>query len=166
MKKLTALILCLILAALAFCGCSIETGKEAEKDGEKEARQETGTDDTEKEDEPEDKPLDEPKSDVDISEYKAPAELVSIDMSKEDPSNDYIKFVYDTDGKISQCYYKIGDNLVTVSYVYEDGGAELYAFIGDGILAADEEIELLSDYSPEKGFTVIKGYYFKGYDAQ
>ena len=36
-----------------------------------------------------------------ISSFKAPGEVVKVDLTKEDPSNDQIKFDYDKQGRIS-----------------------------------------------------------------
>ena len=93
--------------------------------------------------------------------YKAPAEAVSVDTGAEDPSNDEIRFVYDEEGRISQCYYEIGGVQVFVNYDYKDSSVQIYAFMGE-FLAADEAIEL-PEYDASVGFTVVNGYYLKGY---
>ena len=150
MKKVNCLAAVILMAALIFCGCSGNQKDSAKKGTESE--QQTTNQSENKNDE------------VDLSAYKKPADAVSIDLTKDDPSNDEIRFVFDNEGKVTQCYYKIGDQQIYVNYTYNDGSVQIYAFMGD-ILVADETIEL-SAYDAEKGFTVIEGYYFKGFSVK
>lgn len=98
-----------------------------------------------------------------LSSFIKPADAVSIDMTKDDPSNDYMVFKYDEDGRVSQCYYKIGESLVYITYKYESNGAQIYAFIDDCVV--DDCKINLSSYDANKGFSIIDGYYFKGFSA-
>ena len=134
------------MTALIFCACSGNKKDNVKKDTESE--QQTTNRSESKNDE------------VDLSAYKKPADVVSIDLTEDDPSNDEIRFVFDNEGKVTQCYYNIGDQQVYVNYTYKDGSVQIYAFMGE-VLVADETIEI-SEYSAEKGFSSIEGYYFKG----
>ena len=146
MKKVISLIAVILMTALIFCACSGNQKDNVKKDTESE--QQTTNRSESKNDE------------VDLSAYKKPADVVSIDLTEDDPSNDEIRFVFDNEGKVTQCYYNIGDQQVYVNYTYKDGSVQIYAFMGE-VLVADETIEI-SEYSAEKGFSSIEGYYFKG----
>lgn len=100
---------------------------------------------------------------VDISTYRAPAEVVEIDLTAEDPSNADIRFVYDELGRVSICYYKINGQVVSVNYNYQDDYVQIFAFMGE-FVAADEMIDLPGEFDASEGFSKIDGYYFKGYD--
>ena len=156
MKKTIVLLICVIVAATLFCGCAGNTG-DANQDNKINAA-------SQQSDNVSDNNSSEQKDEIDLDSYKTPAEAVSIDLTKDDPSNDEMRFVFDDEGKVTQCYYKIGDQQIYVNYTYNDGSVQIYAFMGD-ILVADETIEL-SAYDAEKGFTVIEGYYFKGFSAK
>lgn len=135
MRKTIAFLICVVTLMASICGCSNSRNKDSQSGYNAE--------------------------DVYISLYKKPADAVSIDLTKEDPSNDDIRFVFDDLGRVTQCYYKLDDVQVYVSYSYEDGSAHIYAFMND-IVAAEEQIQV-SSFDSEKGFSVIDGYYFKGY---
>lgn len=150
MKKAIFLIALILMSVLVVCGCSGKNGSNS--NDATESDQETTNHAENNNDE------------VDLSAYKKPADVVNIDLSKDDPSNDEMRFVFDDDGKVTQCYYQIGDQQVYVNYTYKDGSAQIYAFMGD-ILVADELIDI-SEYSAEKGFAAIEGYYFKGFSAK
>ena len=156
LKKILSALLCAALLLSLFCGCSSRdetlANKPEEREGDTSTLATASNTKTGKNDNSE--------NDV-VSSYKKPADTVSIDKTKEDPSNDDIKFTYDEDGRIVSYSYRLDERLVAVSYKYEKSGVEVYAFIGD-TLVADELIEL-SEYDPEKGFETIEGYYFKGY---
>ena len=147
MKKWIGLAAVALSATLVFCSCSGGQNKDADQGAG--AEQQTG--------ETTEKP-------VDLSLYKKPAEVVTLDLSKEDPSNDEMRFVYDDAGRVSQCYYNIEDEEIYVNYKYEDGAVQIYAFIR-AVVVADERIEI-SEYSADQGFTEINGYYFKGVTAK
>lgn len=103
------------------------------------------------------------ETEVDISTYRAPAEVVEIDLTAEDPSNADIRFVYDELGRVSICYYKINGQVVSVNYNYQDDYVQIFAFMGE-FVTADEKIELPGEFDASAGFSQIDGYYFKGYD--
>lgn len=46
------------------------------------------------------------------------ANAVKLDMSKENPLNDEMKFVYDDDGRIAQCYYNLCEYEICISCIY------------------------------------------------
>ena len=52
--------------------------------------------------------------------YLPPAEAVSIDTSKDDPSNDTIKYKYDNRARVSSCTYAVNDKTYDQSYGYND----------------------------------------------
>ena len=139
MKKILVLILCILLAMSVLSACS--------GDSDRDIAGSNSNDD----------------SDIDISTYKAPADIFKIDTNAKDPSNDDIRFVYDEDGRVSQCYYEIEGYQVFLNYNYEDGHVEIFGFMGS-IFAAYEDIELTGDYDASIGFTDNSGYYFKGYN--
>ncbi|MBO4870179.1 MAG: hypothetical protein J5585_10765 [Clostridia bacterium] len=143
MKKLISLTALLLLAAFIASGCSAknENSQESVKDSSAVSAENDG--------------------DKAVSAYKKPADAVKLDLTKDDPSNDDMRFVYDDDGRVTQCYYKISGEQVYVSYTYKDGSAQIYAFLGE-ILVADETIDLPA-FDAEKGFSEIDGYYFKGF---
>jgi len=95
-----------------------------------------------------------------IESYRAPADVVEIDMTEEDPSNDEIKFEYDDEGKISGCRYQIDGTDVYVGYSYKDDYVEMFGFIGDIVVADD--IFYISNFDSSQGFVEYEGYYFKG----
>ena len=158
MKKTISLLMAILLMIVMICGCS---DKESNQNNASEPSQETtgnsGNDSSQKTTNTSDSSK---KTEVDLSAYKTPAETVKVELSKEDPSNEDINFIYDAEGKVTQCYYKIDGQQVYVNYTYKDGYVQIYAF-EDDVLVADETISI-SDYNPEKGFTSINGYYIKG----
>lgn len=99
---------------------------------------------------------------VDLNVYQPPAEVVNIDLEAADPSNDGISFSYDTDGRVVACHYQINGQPIDVSYLYEDNSVAIYAFMGDYV-AAEEHIPLEKSYNPAIGFSVVSGYYLKGF---
>lgn len=48
-----------------------------------------------------------------------------VDTSKEDPSNDDIRFEYDNKGRISKCYYEVNDIEVSQAYIYTDDTVQI-----------------------------------------
>ena len=158
MKKAITVLLCVLIAAFALCGCKDRDRDLANKPVEDKGETSDITVSTTQPDE-----ADIPKYDDDFSSYKKPAEVMDIDMSKSDPSTENIRFAF-KDGKVSSYEYKFGDETMVISYTYSDGAAEVFAF-KEGVLVADDVVEL-SDYDPKKGFTVIDGYFFKGFTAK
>jgi|GEM_PF-3040850 len=92
-----------------------------------------------------------------------PADAVkSIDLEKDDPSNDEIKFTFDEEGRVSACEYKSGDVEYLASYNYRDGNVEVYLF------GAEEVVDYrlykpASGFDKSAGFIEEGGYFFKGY---
>ncbi|MBR5922365.1 MAG: hypothetical protein IKZ59_01085 [Clostridia bacterium] len=167
MKKAIIALLCVLIVAFALCGCKEKDGTLANKPVEDKSSDisegsENGNGATDETLVPNDENL--PKSDdVDLSSYKRPAEVLDLDLSKSDPSTDNVRFTFE-DGKVKSYEYKLGDKEVTVTYTYSQGAAEVFAFMGD-VLVADDTVEL-SDYNAETGFAVIDGYFFKGFTAK
>lgn len=152
MKKSILLFLCLEIALCVGCG-TVQTKKgEGETNAPAEEKLEADEDLEETDEE----------KDFEIV-FQPPAEVIEIDKKAEDPSNDYINFVYDEEGRISQCYYKLDNEDIYLNYTYEGNSAHILGFSGE-ILAADEIIKIPNDYAGEIGFTTYMGYFFKGYE--
>lgn len=94
-----------------------------------------------------------------ISSFKAPGLVVEVDLTKEDPSNDKIKFDYDKQGRVSGCTYKIDGRDTYVGYTYKKDEVDVYAFIGDVSVFHKTYKIVKSDSS--LGFTDCEGFYFK-----
>ena len=94
-----------------------------------------------------------------ISSFKAPGLVVEVDLTKEDPSNDQIKFDYDKQGRVSGCTYKIDGRDTYVGYTYKKNEVDVYAFIGDVSVFHKTYKIVKSDSS--LGFTDCEGFYFK-----
>ena len=94
-----------------------------------------------------------------ISSFKAPGEVVKVDLTKEDPSNDQIKFDYDKQGRISGCTYKIDGKDTYVGYTYKKNEVEVYAFIGD--ISVYNKTYKIVESDRSLGFTDCDGFYFK-----
>ena len=152
MKKILLFVLCTLLAIAALGGCAdrqTDGGSDAPSTSASALPDNAGS-------------YADADVEIDISAYRAPADVVEIDTDKEDPSNDAIRFVYDDEGRVSQCYYEIDGEPVFVSYAYKDGSVQIYAFMGE-LVVADEIITLPGEYDASIGFTSSNGYYFKGY---
>ena len=160
MKKTLVIVLCMALALTVLGGCASQPDPAA-GDPKADVTGQPGASD--QPDDPGSDPSDD-KNDtaVDLSVYQAPANVVEIDADAEDPSNDNIRFVYDDVGRVAQCYYEIDGQQIYVGYTYGDGYAQIYAFMGDFVVA-DEEISLPGEYDASVGFASSHGYYFKGY---
>ncbi len=94
-----------------------------------------------------------------VSSYKPPAKSFDIDLSKDDPSNDDIRFEYDDKGRISKCYYEVNDIEVAQAYIYTDDTVQIYAFNGS-IVIDDITFDNVS-YDENTGFNECDGYYLK-----
>jgi len=99
-----------------------------------------------------------------FAKFKPPAELFNIDMSADDPSIEGIRFVFDAEGRVDQCYYSIGEDVIFLSYSYEDKLIKVYGFIENGTIIVDESFEAKTDFDPSVGFENNRGYYFKGFE--
>ena len=172
MKKFLAIILCVLVIVAAAGGCSDRSNREENNNsaagGASQAGNGNSTSGNENRTEnPEATPGNEQEDEqdggheFDPDAYKVPAEVVSINTNAEDPTNEEIRFVYDEEGRISQCYYAIDGEEVYVGYNYQDGAVQIYAFMGEFLVGA-EKIEL-PEYDASVGFTAVNGYYLKGY---
>lgn len=94
-----------------------------------------------------------------VSSYKPPAKSFDIDLSKDDPSNDDIRFEYDNKGRISKCYYEVNDIEISQAYIYTDDTVQIYAFNGSTVI--DDIIFDNVSYDDDTGFNEYDGYYFK-----
>lgn len=94
--------------------------------------------------------------------YETPAQCVLIDMNKDDPSNEQIRFSFDELGRVSQCRYNIDEHEIYLNYTYTSSTVQILAF-SDSIVAADETFDLPGDFDPNINFIEYNGYYFRGY---
>lgn len=139
MKKIVCLVAILSLCLIVICGC--ENAQETSSDSA--SKQATSSKDW---------------------VYEVPVNVVQIDLTAEDPSNDAMKFVYDDMGRVSQCYYKIDGTEIYINYEYTDNQVHIYGFSGS-IVAAEENFTLPS-FDKSVGFSAYNGYYFKGYNFE
>lgn len=101
-----------------------------------------------------------------IENFEPPANVVSVDMTAEDPSNDEIVFTFQEDGKIQNCVYRVNGEKVMVTYGYdtmEEGQIWMLAFSEDSTVIAEESFNYSEN--EESGFTEYNGYYFKNVDV-
>ena len=101
-----------------------------------------------------------------IENFEPPANIVSVDMTAEDPSNDEIVFTFQEDGKIQNCVYRMNGEKVMVTYGYdtmEKGQIWVLAFSEDSTVIAEESFNYSEN--EESGFTEYNGYYFKNVDV-
>ena len=178
MKKIIAIILCIVLAALSLTACSIDIGK---KDGETTTKKSSSnSSDNSRSDNNGNSESGRSNSDGDDvtevptnaagfvdSEYASevfttPAQAGSTVNAVADPSGEGMRFVFDESGRIAKCYYMAGGQEVYLNYVYAEGWVEIYGFIGE-TLVCDEVITLYGEYNPDVGFALVNGYYVKGY---
>ena len=101
-----------------------------------------------------------------IENFEPPANVVSVDMTAEDPSNDEIVFTFQEDGKIQNCVYRVNGEKVMVTYGYdtmEEGQIWMLAFSEDSTVIAEESFNYSEN--EESGLTEYNGYYFKNVDV-
>ena len=104
-------------------------------------------------------------SDAELKEARGqflpPAKAVSIDMTKNDPSNDAVKFTYDDRRRVSTCQYKVGNKEYSQKYIYDDNA---------GRIEIDTEYKkhpLLTQYVEYRNITLpdvfvsVDGYYLR-----
>ena len=83
-----------------------------------------------------------------IENFEPPANIVSVDMTAEDPSNGEIVFTFQEDGKIQNCVYRMNGEKVMVTYGYdtmEKGQIWVLAFSEDSTVIAEESFKELSE---------------------
>ena len=162
MKKIIVLMICVLALAIVFACCgSRKTGTTGTSDTAA-ASEQTGSSDASGAS---------GESGADESAgyadgYIPPESAIEIDISEDDPSTDDVTFVYNPDGRVAQCYYKLDGDDVYVNYTYDDENnrAQIFAFKGAGMLVDNKTIELPGAYDSDAGFSLIDGYYFKGYE--
>lgn len=180
MKKLNLILAILLTLSLVLCGCSDKSDNksDSEKSGtksesivEKDEDESEESDDGDSSDKPEGSTDSKDAGEVDfetaVDNFETPSEAKKIDTDKEDPSVKDMQFTYDDEGRIKTCTYKVNGQTYSASYSYKDNStldghsAIIYTFCGDTVV--DTATIKISDFDPSKGFTVIDGYYFKGY---
>lgn len=163
MKRILAFMVCLLLLAMALCACGSDDEKKdaAPAQTATEAGAPTLAPDTQA---PADTTTQAPAdNDVDeLSAFVRPADAFAVDMTAADPSNDDIRFAYDDEGRVISCAYQVQGINMVAGYQYQGGQVQIYAFAGE-VLADDALITLPSEFDASKGFSVIEGYYFRGY---
>ncbi len=95
--------------------------------------------------------------------YALPADVVSPDLTADDPTDENITFKYDDTGRVQSYKYMQDSNEVIVTYTYSDDGTSVsvLVFVGESVAAAQEFT--LPEYNKDTGFSVHNGYFFKGY---
>lgn len=104
------------------------------------------------------------QAEYDPENYVLPADAVKIDFTKDDPSNDEIKFLFDEEGRVVSYKYSAKGNDIIVTYSYKENKVNVNSFIDD-MVYADEEFKL-PEYDNNGGFCEYNGYYFKGYSFE
>lgn len=100
--------------------------------------------------------LDEAKQD-----FLPPAEATSIDASLDDPSNDDIRFKYDSRARILSCTYAVKEKTYDLSYRYNDAKSTVKIeteYRGHAIFTKDIEYDRVSE--PNR-FESVDGYYLR-----
>lgn len=177
MKKIIAIILCIVLLALALSACSLNIGKilpdknngnngnnsnssQSDSNGNGGSDNASGGENAVTEIPTEAGGFVEPE--YATNHYQPPANPDNTLNSVSDPSGDGFRFVYDETGRIVKCYYTENGLEVYLNYVYGQGWVEIYGFIGE-TLVCDEVIQLPGEFNPDAGLSVVRGYYIKGY---
>jgi len=179
MKKLIAIILCVVLIALALSACSIpfigsknggssNNGSNGNNSGSSQSDN-SGNSGSGNSSDGENIQIEIPTEEGGFVEpeyatdhYQPPANPDNTLNSVADPSGENFRFIYDESGKIAKCYYTENGMEVYLNYVYGQGWVEIYGFIGE-TLVCDEVIQLPGEYNPDVGLSVVRGYYIKGY---
>lgn len=162
MKKIAVILLAAVtLAAFAGCGnrddgtvtLKNNTASKTDAASPKSSEQKTDASSENKESE----------SEIDFSSVKTPAEVVTVDAEKNDPSNDDAKFYFDENGRISQCDYISDGELYSAVYTYTATSVQIYVFSSTGVVVKYEEFPLSGEYDPNGDIIVYEGYFIKGY---
>lgn len=157
MKKIICFILIVLtLCFLTSCGCDKDKTSVVNNNSQSGSTQQTTSDNSSSQ----------TSDNIDevISSYQPPAKVFDIDLSKDDPSNDDIRFEYDAKGRISKCYYKINNKDIYQSYTYSDDIVQIYTFC-DTFVIDDVSFENVS-YNDNTGFSEYNGYYFKNIEIK
>lgn len=101
-------------------------------------------------------------SQVALNAYTTPADPSNTLNSVADPTSDSMRFVYDEYGRIAKCYYQANGQEVYLVYQYGEAWVQIFGFIGE-TLVAEQVIQLHGEFNSEIGFSVVNGYYIKGY---
>ena len=100
-------------------------------------------------------------------ELVKPADVAGkINLKAEDPSNDNVKFGFDSEGRVSECSYKKDDVSFYVGYTYRDGEVDVNVFATDKDAAAFVVKSLTyktGAFDKSAGFIEKDGYYFNGF---
>lgn len=160
MKAKILAILTLSAIILTGCGASDKNSEKAET--EKTTTAETAEHDHDHEHEHEHEEAAE--ENIDLG-FVLPKDAVSPDLSKEDPSDDNITFLYDDLGRISSYTYFVGDKKMMVGYVYDEESDKVW-IIGyvDQQVAVEAQYGLIGTFDPSIGFVERYGYFFNGYE--
>ena len=144
MKKTIALILAALVVLAAFSACGKKTVTTSPTDSA------TPADETENFNEL-------------LAIYKAPAEVVTLDLTKADPSTDELTFNYNEDGSVKNYWFTVEGKRFLVTYTDKGTYIQIFAFTEGGTVIADETVEYKAGYNANGGFTEQNGYFFKGY---
>lgn len=94
-----------------------------------------------------------------------PAEAAkNINLKKDDPSTEDVKFTFDDEGKLILVEYKSGDYDYVASYNYRDGNVEVYLYGGDQVVDF-VYYEPSSEFDASVGLFEQDGYFFKGFKS-
>ena len=160
MKRTLIALLCISAVMLTACG---DDSSSSSRSSASSSKTTTAAAKTTKSTEADDKTTTEKAEETppaDLS-FVLPADAVDPDLSKDDPSDDSIRFTYDSDGRVESYKYDAGDKSFIVSYVYKESDVQIYAYSGE-IMVADEKFSL-PEFDPDGGFTTHEGFFFKGY---
>lgn len=98
------------------------------------------------------------------SSYQPPAKVINIDLSKYDPSNDNITFSYDSDGRITNCKYKIDNIEYNQVYTYDNSQNKVTITTYSNSTIVNEKVIDLSKYNSNELFEIVDGYYVNKID--
>ena len=93
--------------------------------------------------------------------YVYPADAISPDLSKDDPSDDNIRFIYDDKGRVTTYKFTANEKVFMICYEYKDNTVNVTGFVDD--VVGDSRTFQLPEFDASAGFTEYGGYFFKGY---
>ena len=184
MKKIIAIILCIVLISLSLSACSFNIGKilpgknnsnnSNNSNGGNNASNNSSSDNSGNNDsgnswfggEDTTEIPTNPDGFVDssyaVQVFETPANPENTLNSVADPSGDSLRFVFDETGRIAKCYYTVNGVEIYLNYKYGEAWVEIFGFIGE-TLVCDEVIQLPGEFNPDVGISSVRGYYIKGY---